>query len=135
MESYFIDTSVWIRFFRAEKSALSDLVERLLRLNRVFTNGVVIAELLVGARTEKERDRLAYFWDGLNFLDMNQSLFIEAGCHGFSLKRKGISVPFNDLVIATQCLHEDLILIENDKHYGVIAEHLPLKRHLLKNEP
>ena len=130
MESYFIDTSVWIRFFRAEKTALSDFLERLLRLNRVFTDGVVIAELLVGARTEKERDQLAFFWDGLNFLEMSRVLFIEAGCHGFSLKRKGISVPFNDLIIAAHCLHEDLVLIDDDKHFSVIAEHLPLKRHL-----
>jgi predicted nucleic acid-binding protein len=130
MESYFIDTSVWIRFFRAEKTALSDFLERLLRLNRVFTDGVVLAELLVGARTEKERDQLAFFWDGLNFLEMSRVLFVEAGCHGFSLKRKGISVPFNDLIIATHCLHEDLVLIDDDKHFSVIAEHLPLKRHL-----
>jgi len=130
IESYFIDTSVWIRFFRDEKTALTDTVEDLIRLNRVFTNGVVILELLVGARTEKERDNLALFWDGLNFLEMSRELFFEAGCHGFSLKRKGISVPFNDLIIAAHCLQEGLVLIDDDKHFGVIAEHLPLKRHL-----
>jgi tRNA(fMet)-specific endonuclease VapC len=130
IESYFIDTSVWIRFFRDEKTALTDTVEDLIRLNRVFTNGVVISELLVGARTEKERDNLALFWDGLNFLEMSRELFFEAGCHGFSLKRKGISVPFNDLIIAAHCLQEGLVLIDDDKHFGVIAEHLPLKRHL-----
>ena len=130
MESYFIDTSVWIRFFRDEKTALTDTVEDLIRLNRVFTNGVVILELLVGARTEKERDNLALFWDGLNFLEMSRELFFEAGCHGFSLKRKGISVPFNDLIIAAHCLQEGLVLIDEDKHFSVIAEHLPLKRHL-----
>jgi predicted nucleic acid-binding protein len=45
------------------------------------------------------------------------------------LKKKGISVPLSDIIIATDCIDHSLVLIEADRHYAAIAAHLPLKRH------
>ena len=43
-KSYFIDTSVWVEYFRGTVSALTDLVEDLIKENRVFVSGIIIAE-------------------------------------------------------------------------------------------
>jgi len=32
------------------------------------------------------------------------------------------------MIIATDCLDHDLLLIESDKHFAKISGHLPLKR-------
>jgi predicted nucleic acid-binding protein len=45
------------------------------------------------------------------------------------LKKNGIFVPLSDIIIATDCIDHGLILVEADKHYEIIAAHLPLKRH------
>jgi len=45
------------------------------------------------------------------------------------LKRKGVSVPLSDLIIATDCIESGLVLIERDDHFAAIAAHLPLRRY------
>jgi len=128
-KSYFVDTSIWIEYFKGAVSALTDLVEDLIRENRVFVNGIVIAELMIGARTEEEKEFLSFSMDGLHFLELKRSFFSGAGGRGFFLKKKGVSVPFNDLLIASQCIENNLVLIDNDRHFDAIASHVPLKRH------
>jgi len=57
MIDYLIDTSIWIDFFRGRKGAIKNRVQDLLDQNRVVTNGIIIAELLVGASGEKVTDK------------------------------------------------------------------------------
>jgi len=126
---YFVDTSVWISYFRDGGSDLGDLIDELIDEARVHTNGVVLAELLTGARTPAELERLAAALAGLKFLPSGRSSFESAGRNGYALKRKGVSVPLSDILIATDCVDHDLVLIEADRHYATIASHLPLRRY------
>jgi predicted nucleic acid-binding protein len=126
---YFVDTSVWISYFREGGSDLGDLIDELIDEERVHTNGVVLAELLTGARTPAELERLAAAMAGLRFVQSDRSSFESAGRNGYALKRKGLSVPLSDILIATDCVDHDLVLIETDRHYATIASHLPLRRH------
>jgi predicted nucleic acid-binding protein len=126
---YFIDTSVWISYFREGGSELGDFVDELIDDNRVHINGIVLAELLTGARSPAEFYRLALALAGLKLVPGDRESFQSAGRNGFALKKKGVSVPLSDIIIATDCLDRGLILIEADRHYAAIAAHLPLKRH------
>jgi predicted nucleic acid-binding protein len=91
--------------------------------------GVVIAELLIGARSPAEIDRLSSALAGLKLVPSDRASFESAGRNGYELRKKGVSVPLTDVIIATDCIEHGLVLIESDKHYAVIAAHLPLKRH------
>lgn len=126
---YFIDSSVWIPYFREGKSAYGELIDELVEDNRVHINGVVIAELLIGARSPAEIDRLSSALAGLKLIPSSRASFESAGRNGYELRKKGVSVPLTDVIIATDCIEHGLVLIESDKHYAVIAAHLPLKRH------
>ena len=126
---YFIDSSVWIPYFREGKSTYGELLEGLIEDNRVHINGIIIAELLIGARSPAEIDRLSSALAGLKFVQSSRASFESAGRNGHALKKKGVTVPLTDVIIATDCIDHDLVLIESDKHYAVIADHLPLKRH------
>jgi len=126
---YFIDSSVWIPYFREGKSAYGELIDELVEDNRVHINGVVIAELLIGARSPAEIDRLSSALAGLKLVPSGRASFESAGRNGYALKKKGVIVPLTDVIIATDCIEHGLVLIESDKHYAVIAAHLPLKRH------
>jgi len=125
---YFIDSSVWIPYFREGKSAYGELIDELVEDNRVHINGVVIAELLIGARSPAEIDRLSSALAGLKLVPSGRASFESAGRNGYALKKKGVTVPLTDVIIATDCIDHGLVLIESDKHYAVIAAHLPLKR-------
>jgi hypothetical protein len=126
---YFVDTSVWIPYFRETGSEFGDLIDALIDENRVHINGVVLAELLMGARSPAELDRLSSALAGLKFVPGDRASFQSAGRNGFTLKRKGISVPLSDVIIAADCIEHRLVLIESDRHFVTIAAHLPLKRH------
>jgi hypothetical protein len=126
---YFVDTSVWILYFREAGSRYGDLIDELIDENRVHINGVVLAELLTGATSPAELDRLSSALAGLKFVPGDRAAFHSAGRSGFTLKRKGISVPLSDVIIAADCIDHGLVLIESDRHFARIAAHLPLKRY------
>ena len=126
---YFIDTSVWIPYFRDGGAEYGDFIDALIDENRVYINGIVLAELLTGARSPAEIDRLSLALAGLKFVPSDRDSFQSAGRNGFALKRKGVSVPLSDIIIATDCIDHSLVLIEADRHYAAIAAHLPLKRY------
>jgi len=125
---YFVDTSVWIPYFREAGSTMGDRLDELIDDDRVHINGVVLVELLTGARSEAELDRLASALAGLKFVPSDAGSSLSAGRNGCALKRKGISVPLSDMIIATDCIDCGLVLIAADRHFETIAAHLPLKR-------
>jgi len=126
---YLVDTSVWISYFKDAGSEYGDLIDELVDDNRVHINGIVLAELLTGARSPAEIDRLSLALAGLKFVPSDRDSFQAAGRNGCALKRKRISVPLSDVIIASDCMDHGLVLIEADRHYAAIAAHLPLKRH------
>jgi predicted nucleic acid-binding protein len=126
---YFIDTSVWIPYFRDGGAEYGDFIDALIDENRVHINGIVLAELLTEARSPAEIDRLSLALAGLKFVPSDRDSFQSAGRNGYALKRKGVSVPLSDVIISSDCIDHGLVLVESDKHYAAIAVHLPLKRH------
>jgi len=126
---YFIDTSVWIPYFREGGSEHGDFIDELIDDNRVHINGIVLAELLTGARRSAELDQMTSALAGLKFVPSDLASSESAGRSGFALKKKGISIPLSDIIIATNCIDHGLVLIEADRRYAAIAAHLPLKRY------
>lgn len=126
---HFVDTSVWVPYFRYGASELGDFIDGLIDDGLVYINGIVLVELLTGSRTPAELERLKLALAGLNYVPGDRESLGAAGRNGFALKRKGLSVPMSDLIIATDCIENDLVLIDSDGHYEAIASHLPLKRH------
>jgi predicted nucleic acid-binding protein len=129
MKDYLIDSSVWIDYFRNANPTMANFVDNLIDENRVYINGIILTELLSGARSQKEVNTLTSTLNGLHFTESNRSRFEKAGLIGYRLKRLGVSVPLSDVLIACDCLEENLMLLDNDRHFAFIAKHLPLKRH------
>jgi hypothetical protein len=126
---YFIDTSVWIPYFRDGGAEYGDFIDALIDENRVHINGIVLAELLAGARSPVEIDRLSLALAGLKFVPSDRDSFQSAGRNGYALKRKGVFVPLSDVIISSDCIDHGLVLVESDRHYASIADLLPLKRY------
>jgi len=133
-----IDTSVWLFALKKDfNPEIKKFVEKLLLNEDVAINGIIKLELLGGARSQKEYTRLKSRLDSLHFIDSDKKLWDESCRLAFSLKRKGISVPYTDIVIAASSILADTLLIHADRHFDLIKKYTKLKAesliHLLKS--
>jgi predicted nucleic acid-binding protein len=133
MSNFLIDTSIWINFFRGQNEAIKKRVYDLLEQNRVFTNGVIIAELLVGAAGKKETTFAKENLLRLNYLETDRDFYIYCGELGNKLRKSGINVPFTDLVIAAHAKRHNLFIFTLDNHFESIGLTLGIQFEILKN--
>lgn len=125
--NYFIDSSVWIEYFKDKKYYYGDLIDSWIQEDKIYTNGIVIAELLTGSKNYQELNRLQVALGGLNYIDLDSELFLKIGYNGSIINQKGIRIPLSDLIIATACAQNNLILLENDRHFEIIKDILKIK--------
>ena len=123
-----IDTSAWLFALKKDfHPAIKRRIEDLLLESDVAINGMIELELLGGARSEKEYQRLKSRLEALYYVEANRSLWYLASKLAFNLKRKGMSIPYPDIFIAASALKEGAILIHADSHFDLIAERTYLK--------
>ncbi len=58
---------------------------------------------------------------------MHDQHWEEAGRWGFELRRRGVTVPFTDLLIAAVAAGAVAVLVHRDRHFDSIAAHVGLK--------
>lgn len=123
-----IDTSVWL--FALKKNfnpAIKERVDLMLIESDVAINGMIKLELLGGAKTEQEYNRLKNRLDALHYIEASQTLWDASSKLAFDLKRKGITLPYSDIFIAASALQENAVLLHADSHFDDIAKHAGLK--------
>ena len=111
------DTSVWIAFQRNPDSSTGRELNALLRNNDVAIIGPVLMEMLQGARTEDELHFLEENLSALQFIDADQTTWLNAGELSYRLKRQGITLPFADVVISAIALQYDAELFTLDSDF------------------
>jgi predicted nucleic acid-binding protein len=128
---FLVDTSVWIDYFRPKTAPrLKDRVRALLESGTVLTSGVIIVELLRGARKESEYRRLESALFALPRIPLGRDVLKRASEWGFRLDRKGLVLPTTDLLIAASA-YPGHTLLHRDKDFLRIAEQFPLKQESL----
>ncbi|MEA1963813.1 MAG: PIN domain nuclease [Candidatus Aerophobetes bacterium] len=123
-----VDTSAWI--FALKKSPfipLKEKIDLLLREGLVLTFGMIKLELLGGTKSKKEFNRLKNRLDALYEVPADQSLWNKASELAFILHRKGITVPYTDILIASAALCSKATLLHIDIHFDLIVKQTELK--------
>jgi predicted nucleic acid-binding protein len=115
------DTSVWIPFFNQPGSPEKREIDALIDADRLVLVGVVLTELMQGCRTTSEANTIISKLTGLRFLETSFSSWRGAGELSFALRRKGITLPLSDLVIAALALEHHCRVYTLDPHF----EHIP----------
>lgn len=121
MDKVLIDTSVWIEFFR-KREPYYGIVSELLDRDVVCCTGIVFAELLQGAKTEKELRTIKEFIHVFEFLEESVGLWEKAGELSFSLRGKGVSAGLSDCYIAVAAQSAGASLLTTDKHFTAIRK-------------
>lgn len=114
-----VDTSVWIEYLK-NRPVLAEALDQHLLAGNIFTVGPVIAELLQGAKTEKDNRELKNSIEGLPFVEACLEDWKLAGGISFKLRRKGVTVPITDCVIAAVAIHRNASVMSYDRHFSHI---------------
>jgi len=118
---YLVDSSVWIQFLRPSGAQkIKARVRKILEREEAVTCGIVVVEILRGARTEKDFAVLRDSLCSLPAIPINREVIERASRWGFMLDRKGKQVPTTDLIIAS-CAHKNARLLHADRDFEVIA--------------
>jgi tRNA(fMet)-specific endonuclease VapC len=114
-----VDTSVWIEYLK-NRSPIAENLDHLLMAGNIFTVGPVVSELLQGAKTEKDYQLLKNSIDGLPFIEATFENWTLAGEISYKLRRKGITLPITDCVIAALAIHHNASVMTYDRHFANI---------------
>ncbi len=95
-----IDTSVWIEYFREKSSPIAEKVDQILGEDEVCIPKIVIAELMQGAKSEKELSVVRDFLDAFTIIDQKSDTWTQAGNLSYDLKKKGKKIHLLDCYIA-----------------------------------
>lgn len=115
-----VDTSSWIEFFNIPDSKSGGIIKKLLLDNTVVTAGIVLTELLQGAKMKEEFDSILENMTALPMLKTTTHTWIEAGRISFVLRRKGITIPTTDLIIASLAVENECHILTLDPHFNKI---------------
>lgn len=121
-----VDTSVMVEFFRRTGMLEVKLAVRgLLDAFELTLCGPVELEFLGGARRD-EKNRIQAWLNILPYLRNDQKLW-RKGAETYSrLKAEGLTVPWNDVLIATLAIDAGCRVYAVDKHFTAMAGILDL---------
>lgn len=112
-----IDTSAWIDFLRSSSGLVGDAVADLIRLDRAYLTGPVIAELLHGVRGSKEAFQLNDIFTTIPYLEIDRNDWKMTGNTLQKLRGKGLSIPLTDVLIASVAVRNNMAVLTLDKHF------------------
>ncbi len=121
-----VDTSAWIvSFKKAGNRDLKEFLSQVVVSGHATTSPIIIMELLQGCRSAGERDSLKAKLESLDLLPVTPAVWEKAYELGFSLRRKGLTVPTVDLIIAAIALEHRTVLLHHDEHFEMLVPSFP----------
>ena len=126
-ESVMIDTSVWIASSRGKPAKITEVTRTLLKEDRALTCGPVLFEIRRGLRVH-ERQTIMPLMEAVIRLPFDEQDWELAGELDASLRKRGVTIPPIDLLIARICLRQNVSLFTLDQHFESIS-HIALFRH------
>lgn len=116
-----VDTSAWIAYFRRQEP-LHSMVAALLEENRICCLGLILAELLQGAKGESEQAILRDFQAVFPFISETTRLWVAAGELSGGLRRKGQTIGLADCFIAVAAKDRGAAILTSDRHFDWLRE-------------
>jgi predicted nucleic acid-binding protein len=124
-----VDSSAWIEHLRATESPVHRCVRRLLGDQQpIATTGIVMLEVLAGARDESQARKLSRLLGRCTLLTAQEPSDHESAAALYrSCRREGVTIRRPpDLLIATIAIRTETPLLHLDADFDGIARHAPL---------
>lgn len=118
-----VDSSALIEYYRPSGDPrVRDAVAAAIAADQVAVNGIIRVEILAFAAGEAERRLLAADFEAFHHLVLGPPDFDLACQLGFDLRRRGVTVPATDLIIAASAIRAGAHLVHVDPHFDRIGE-------------
>jgi predicted nucleic acid-binding protein len=115
------DTCVWIDFLKNRETALTVQLEHALLQGEVYICGVVLYELLQGIRNPGEDEQVRAAFGALTMFEVTTQTWTASAKLSSDLRRRGITLPLSDILIATVATEHNLTIMTVDTHF----KHIP----------
>jgi predicted nucleic acid-binding protein len=124
----FVDSSVWIDFFRGAPSAEADRLDALLGREDLIVGDVVLTEVLQGFDRQSDFDTAHNLLTALTVVEVGgRDAAVMAARNFRALRAKGITIRKTvDTLIATRCIIDGFSLLYSDPDFDPFVEHLGL---------
>jgi predicted nucleic acid-binding protein len=118
---FLIDSSAWIEYLRPNGSKkVKDKVRDILEKDDAVTCGIVVVEILRGAKDDRLFKTLKETLLSLPQIQMNDEVIERAAQWGYTLDRKGKTVSTTDLFIAAAA-SDKAVVLHVDSDFEIIA--------------
>ncbi len=124
-----VDTSAWVEFFRAGRSAVAEKVDRCLGGELVGIGDLIYCEVMQGLHSSRERKRVGSLFLSLPRFEMVGFAVAEKSAVNYRLLRsRGVTVRKTiDVLIGTFCAERGFEILHNDRDFTLMAPHIGLR--------
>ena len=125
---FLVDSSVWIEYLRPKGSPdVKERVRTILQKEEMVSCGIIVVEILRGAKNEKDFESLRDSLMSLPQIPIDDTVIERASRWGFLLDRKGKVVSTTDLIIASAA-YKKAGLLHSDRDFDTIASIVDLEQ-------
>lgn len=124
-----VDSSVWIDYFNGIPTWQTDLLDTYLSNVPVVLGDLILTEVLQGFRSNTDYETAKKFLSALPFRQIGgYNVAVQSAQNYRFLRRTGVTVRKTiDIIIATFCIMERLILLHDDRDFDPMVSHFSLK--------
>lgn len=124
----FVDSSVWVDYFRGLDTPEADKLDGLLGSEPLTTGDLVLTEVLQGFRSDADFNQAQALLTSLTVIELcGRNITVQAARNYRRLRALGITVRKTiDTVIATRCIEDDFALLYSDRDFDPFVKHLGL---------
>lgn len=128
---FLIDSSVWVEYLRPDGSQnIKRIVHDLIEKEKIVTCGIVIVEILRGAKNKMEYNELLETFTSLPQISLDEEVIKRASIWGYTMDRKGHIVSTTDLFIASSA-YKKVKLFHIDQEFEIISTFFDLEQEKL----
>ncbi len=124
-----VDSSVWINYFNGIPTWQTDLLDNYLSNVPIVIGDLILAEVLQGFRSDNDYKTAKNFLSTLQFRQIGgYNVAIQSAQNYRLLRKAGVTVRKTiDIIIATFCIMEGLILLYDDRDFDPMVSRFSLK--------
>ncbi len=124
-----VDSRVWIDFFRNQRTAQAEWLDRNLGIDGLIVGDPILAEVLRGFKDDHGFNEARRMLGRLEQVKLGVEELAVAATRSFRKPRvRGVTVRGTiDVIIATRCLADGLRLLHSDRDFDAFEKHLGLQ--------
>lgn len=121
-KSALVDTSAWIEYLKRTSHPIVKEIESALLFNTAAICQLILAELIQGAKSEKEIALIMDLALVVKVFKESESTWQQAGFLANKLRKRGKTISLIDCYLAVLAKENKAMILTLDKHFSMIAD-------------